>query len=106
MLAREMRHPLSGHIYGIDDDGLVRVEKTDSDEYGRFHADGRWADGPVRHADPQLCLWIGGPMLPEGETSLMALLARAGGEAPTEPIDGGRVSPHDLTTEGCSNGTA
>lgn len=68
-MAREMRHPLSGHVYGIDDEGLVRVEKGDG-SYGRFRPDGSWVDGPVRHADPQLCLWIGGPQLPEGESML------------------------------------
>lgn len=72
-MAREMRHPLSGNTYGIDDDGLVRVVKG-SGEYGRFQWDGRWVEGPVRHADPQLCLWIGGPKLPEGADSLMAML--------------------------------
>jgi hypothetical protein len=68
-MAREMRHPLSGHVYGVDEDGLVRVVK-DNGEFGRFRSDGRWVEGPVRHADPELCLWIGGPQLPEGSDML------------------------------------
>lgn len=72
-MAREMRHPLSGHIYGVDEDGLVRVVKADG-EYGRFRWNGRWVEGPVRHADPQLCLWVGGPQLPEG-TSMMSMFS-------------------------------
>jgi hypothetical protein len=67
-----MRHPLSGSTYGVDPDGLVRVEKNGS--FGRFLSNGRWVEGTIRAADPQLCLWIGGPQLPEGADSFMAML--------------------------------
>lgn len=62
-----MRHPLSGSVYGIDEDGLVRVVKGDS--YGRFDAIGRWVEGDIRYADPQLCQWIGGSQL-EGDAMM------------------------------------
>lgn len=77
-MAQEMRHPLSGNIYGVDEDGLVRVEKDG--KVGRFHWDGSWVDGEIRSADPQLCLWIGGPQLPPGADSLLAMLS---GDTPT-----------------------
>ena len=57
----KLRHPLSGAIYALQDDGLVRVE--DGGKTGLFHADGRWKSGEIRHADPQLIGWVGGPQL-------------------------------------------
>ena len=52
---REIRHPLSGAVYGLDGD-LVRVDKSDG--VGWFDENGRWVRGEVRSADPELCRWI------------------------------------------------
>lgn len=52
---REIRHPLSGAVYGLDG-SLVRVEKADV--VGWFDQNGRWVRGAVRSADPELCRWI------------------------------------------------
>ena len=52
---RDIRHPLSGAIYGLDGE-LVRVEKESG--VGWFDGHGRWQRGQVRSADPELCRWI------------------------------------------------
>jgi hypothetical protein len=62
-----LRHPFTHALYEKDEDaagptGLVRVTATDG-AVGRFHADGRWASGELREADPQLCGWVAGPKL-------------------------------------------
>jgi hypothetical protein len=54
---RQIRHPLSGAIYELDDDGGILVTKDAST--GRFTTDGRWRGGDLRTADPELCRWIG-----------------------------------------------
>jgi hypothetical protein len=55
----KMRHPLTGALYERRDDGLVRVEDRDG-KVGLFHADGRWAEGELRFADPHVCDYVGG----------------------------------------------
>ena len=59
-IVRKLRHPLTGAIYEIDgeDADLVRVEHEG--RVGLFRADGTWASGELRTADPQLCVWVGG----------------------------------------------
>jgi hypothetical protein len=61
----KLRHPLSGAIYELRDDGLVAV--VQGDRSGVFDAAGRWRSGELREADPHLCGWVAG--------------ARAGGDA-------------------------
>ena len=56
-----LRHPLTGGIYELQPDGLVRVEENGRS--GLFRPDGRWHSGDLRHADPHLLVWIGGPRL-------------------------------------------
>jgi len=55
---RQLRHPLSGAIYEENGDGLVRVTKDG--QWGTFTSGGVWVDGALRHADPHVCLWVGG----------------------------------------------
>jgi hypothetical protein len=54
---RQIRHPLSGAVYELNDGGDILVTKDGAT--GRFTTDGRWLDGEVRAADPELCRWIG-----------------------------------------------
>ena len=54
---RQIRHPLSGAIYELDDGDVIRVSQDGAT--GRFTPDGRWLDGDIRSADPELCRWIG-----------------------------------------------
>jgi len=58
---RMKRHPLSGAVYDVRDDGLVVVEKNQV--RGVFRHDGTWVEGELRVADPHLCGWIAGRQL-------------------------------------------
>ena len=60
---RTIKHPLSGATYDLTEDGTIRVV-TEDGRTGVFDANGRWLSGDTRHADPHLCLWIGGKELP------------------------------------------
>src|SRR5260370_34622470 len=56
---RRMRHPLSGAMYELADDGFGPVRVVD--RYGlegRFNRDGHCVRGPLFGADPELCRWI------------------------------------------------
>jgi hypothetical protein len=59
---RQRRHPLSGALYEVGDDGLVHV--TLDGEEGVFTPSGVYVRGTIRTADPNLCGWLGGPQLP------------------------------------------
>ena len=57
------RHPMNGHIYQRLDVG--RVEVTDLDgNVSIFDDEANWIDGPQTQADPHLCKWVGGSLLP------------------------------------------
>ena len=58
-MSEGLRHPFTGALYEPDGD-LVRVTAEDG-RVGHFRTDGRWVGGELRAADPQLCVWIGGP---------------------------------------------
>ena len=60
---RSIRHPLSGAVYDLREDGIIHVKGRDERE-GMFDKHGRWLSGDLKHADPHLCLWIGGKELP------------------------------------------
>ena len=60
---RSIRHPLSGAVYDLREDGSIHVKGRDERE-GVFDKNGRWVSGELKHADPHLCLWIGGKELP------------------------------------------
>jgi hypothetical protein len=65
---KDIRHPLSGAVYGREANGLVRVDHNG--KVGWFRPDGMWVSGEIRSADPHLCCWVGGKDLPPGyETS-------------------------------------
>ncbi len=59
-----LKHPISGAIYTVRDDGLVEVDNNG--KRGVFHCDGRYCSGELRQADPHFLLWLAGPQLPEG----------------------------------------
>ena len=63
----QLRHPMTGAIYTLEENGLVRVELNGN--AGWFSADGRWQSGVIRQADPHMLLWLGGKKLPQGMTS-------------------------------------
>ena len=59
-----LKHPLTGALYTLEANGLVKVENNGL--VGYFTADGRHHSGEIRQADPHLVLWLGGPKLPTG----------------------------------------
>jgi hypothetical protein len=60
---RTIKHPLSGAVYDLTEDGTIRVVTRDG-RTGLFDRNGVWLSGEARHADPHLCVWIGGKELP------------------------------------------
>lgn len=55
-----LRHPLNPRqVYSREPDGTVRVHM--GARWGRFTREGRWLEGPVFEADPELCLWVSAP---------------------------------------------
>ena len=59
-----LRHPLSGAVYTLREDGLVDVENNGL--HGVFKFDGHHCSGELTQADPHMLLWLAGPQLPPG----------------------------------------
>ena len=59
---RTIRHPLSGALYDLTEDGTIKVDKAGV--VGYFTHQGVWLHGELHQADPHLCLWIAGRQLP------------------------------------------
>lgn len=55
---RGIRHPLTGAVYDLQEDGTILVEKDGRS--GVFTHEGAWMGGDLRQADAHLCGWIGG----------------------------------------------
>jgi hypothetical protein len=79
---RTIKHPLSGAVYDLDADGMVRVVATDG-RRGVFDPHGVWLSGELKQADPHLCLWIGGKNLPN-RSRAAATASRPEGAVETE----------------------
>ena len=60
----KLKHAITGAIYSLESDGLVKVELNGAT--GWFGADGRHRRGTIRQADPHMIQWLGGPKLPAG----------------------------------------
>lgn len=58
----QLKHPLSGALYTVADDGLVEVDNNGL--IGLFDAEGRHHSGELTHADPHMLVWLAGPQLP------------------------------------------
>ncbi len=55
-----IRHPLNPlALYFSYDDGVVMV--TMGTRWGRFRPNGKWLEGTLFEADPELCLWVSAP---------------------------------------------
>lgn len=67
-----IRHPLNPKaLYTADGDDTVLV--TMGTRWGRFRKDGRWLEGAIFEADPELCLWVAAPR-PSGHHRISRLL--------------------------------
>ena len=65
-LYTKLRHALTGHVYEKQGDDLVHVTQANGD-ISKFRADGSWIEGPMTHADTNMCNWVGGRQLPGTE---------------------------------------
>jgi hypothetical protein len=55
-----IRHPLNPNAYYVDNgDGTVHV--TMGTRWGRFAPNGRYVEGTLFEADPELCVWVAAP---------------------------------------------
>ncbi len=55
-----IRHPLLPNSFYIDNgDGTVQV--TMGTRSGRFDGTGRYLDGTLFEADPEMCVWVSAP---------------------------------------------
>ena len=64
-MAKELRHPLTRDVYGIDSEtGLVRVTQADG-RTGLYGWSGEWRSGEEFDVDPCFCVWVGGPRAEE-----------------------------------------
>ena len=55
-----IRHPLNPNAYYADNgDGTVHV--TMGTRWGRFTPSGRYLEGTLFEADPELCVWVSAP---------------------------------------------
>ena len=59
-----MYHPFETDVlYQCDEDGNIRL--TQGNSVGIFTAEGVHISGDIKHADPQLCVWVGNNPDPE-----------------------------------------
>jgi len=58
-----IRHPFSGALYEQDGEGNIQVTLADGSMTGIFTTEGRHVSGELRECDPQLCGWVGGPLM-------------------------------------------
>ncbi len=55
-----IRHPLIPNAFYVSNgDGTVRV--TMGTRWGRFEPNGRYLEGTLFEADPELCVWVSAP---------------------------------------------
>ena len=60
-----MYHPFeTDTLYQVDEDGNIRL--TNGNSVGVFTNEGIHISGDIKHADPQLCVWVGNNPDPEG----------------------------------------
>ena len=96
-----LKHALTGGVYELCDDGLVKVEENG--KVGLFDAAGRWRSGELRHADPEMINWIGGPTIADrGRHAMETGMATARVSAPPKLRKNteGRRQGMDLGLEG------
>ncbi len=75
---RQIRHPLSGAVYELDDDGNVMVTKGDL--VGVYDSEGLWLEGAVQTVDPELCRWIGNGPRVAADLSTNRRFMKVGGQ--------------------------
>ncbi len=79
------RHPFSGAVYALRDDGNVDVTMPNG-AHGVFTQQAEWVEGELGHADLHLCQWVAGPQV----------AVPFAGPAPEEPETNGAPTPEAI----------
>jgi len=58
-----IKHPFGGALYEQDGNGNILVTLADGSKSGTFDINGRHVAGELRECDPQMCGWVGGPIM-------------------------------------------
>ncbi len=58
-----IKHPFTGALYEREGDDKIKVTEADDGRSGIFTHEGEWIEGELRFCDPQLCGWVGGPLV-------------------------------------------
>jgi hypothetical protein len=59
------RHALTGAEYEAEGPETVRV--VDAGKWGRFDRYGNWLEGEIIQCDPQICIWLTGLVVVQGQ---------------------------------------
>jgi NAD(P)-dependent dehydrogenase (short-subunit alcohol dehydrogenase family) len=86
----KLRHPTSGALYRVRDDGLVEVEHDG--RTGVFSPAGEWRSGELREADLHFLGWVGGPSLAPRGGTFAAPAPAAPGPRPPPTLSRGAAS--------------
>lgn len=84
---RRERHPLTGTLYELREDGTVKVTKEQGGQSGIFTWKGEWIEGDITQADPMMLLYIGGPDLPETHEVFWSSAGTGVYDDPSQPVD-------------------
>lgn len=70
-----IKHPFEpDFIYQVDEDGNIRI--TNGNQWGVFTKEGIHLSGDIRHADPQLCVWVANNPSQEGQLRSSSVTAK------------------------------
>ena len=83
----KMRHPLSGAIYDVQDDGCVLVTNKDG-RSGKFTEGGVWLEGDLGESDPHMCQWLAGRQLDYDDAAWQRRRGSANGDRAAAPSGG------------------
>ena len=74
---QSMKHMLSGHTYNRIEEDRVEVVAPDG-RRGMFNEKAEHLNGDVKSADPQMCSWVGGKIVPGEEDTPMQYPTESG----------------------------
>ncbi|MBL6688727.1 MAG: hypothetical protein ISP92_10895 [Pseudomonadales bacterium] len=70
-----IKHPFEpDFLYQVDENGDIRV--TNGNAWGVFTKEGIHLSGDIRHADPQLCVWVANNPSADGQLRSAAVTAK------------------------------
>ncbi len=71
----KIKHPFApDFLYQVDEDGNIRI--SNGNAWGSFTKEGIHLGGEIRHADPQLCVWVANNPSPDGQLRSSAVTAK------------------------------